>query len=271
MGDALPGGNPGLSMTGPEAPRRDGPSQWAACRFCSHPRARRQVVRRLRRPSRSRRTGIPLRRFRSPCSSRSRSRSTLRVVDLEHCVVGADREAVVAVEAVAARHAAARLEQSRGLVETADDLFERRSPPCQLEERLRRPWRVRVVPRVECSKVAGLAASSGAGVCSRSQASIERAASLPCPTPTVTVRSARTMSPPAKTPGWPVMKPASTSTTRSSITTSGTTSSKETSAPGQGQARASRPRAPRARLSVAGSRPRRAPSARARACRRRRA
>ena len=39
-----------------------------------------------------------------------------------------------------------------------------------------------------------------------------RAAFLPCPTPTVTVRSLGTMSPPAKTPGHPVIKVADTLT-----------------------------------------------------------
>ena len=39
-----------------------------------------------------------------------------------------------------------------------------------------------------------------------------RAAFLPCPTPTVTVRSLGTMSPPAKTPGHPVISDGDTCT-----------------------------------------------------------
>ena len=46
----------------------------------------------------------------------------------------------------------------------------------------------------------------------RSHASISRAARLPCPTPTVTVRSAGTMSPPANTPGQPVISDFDTRT-----------------------------------------------------------
>src|SRR6188472_3616398 len=70
-------------------------------------------------------------------------------LELDHRVVGADAEAVVAVEAVAAREAAARLEEGGRLVEAADDLLERRAPARQLERRLQRTRRVRVVPRVE--------------------------------------------------------------------------------------------------------------------------
>ena len=57
-----------------------------------------------------------------------------------------------------------------------------------------------------------------------------RAACLPWPTPTVTVRSAGTMSPPAKMPAWPVIMRSSTATTPSSISRPGTPSSSERSA-----------------------------------------
>ena len=46
----------------------------------------------------------------------------------------------------------------------------------------------------------------------RKYASISRAARLPCPTPTVTVRSAGTMSPPANTPAAPVISELETLT-----------------------------------------------------------
>ena len=48
-----------------------------------------------------------------------------------------------------------------------------------------------------------------------------RAALLPWPTPTVTVRSAGTMSPPAKIPGWPVIMFGPTWTTPSSTSMPG--------------------------------------------------
>ena len=56
-----------------------------------------------------------------------------------------------------------------------------------------------------------------------------RAASLPWPIATVTVRSAGTMSPPAKIPGWPVIMFGPTSTTPSSTSTPSTPSSSERS------------------------------------------
>ena len=57
-----------------------------------------------------------------------------------------------------------------------------------------------------------------------------RAAFLPWPTPTVTVRSAGTMSPPAKTPECPVIMFGPTATTPSSTSIPGTPSSSERSA-----------------------------------------
>ncbi len=57
-----------------------------------------------------------------------------------------------------------------------------------------------------------------------------RAACLPWPTPTVTVRSAGTMSPPAKIPAWPVIIRSSTFTTPSSTSRPGTPSSSDRSA-----------------------------------------
>ena len=53
-----------------------------------------------------------------------------------------------------------------------------------------------------------------------------RAAFLPWPTATVTVRSLPAMSPPAKMPGWPVIMPASTWIKPASTTSPGTFSSK---------------------------------------------
>ena len=44
-----------------------------------------------------------------------------------------------------------------------------------------------------------------------------RAAFLPCPTPTVTVRSLGTMSPPANTPGQPVINDVDTTTVPSAV------------------------------------------------------
>src|SRR4029079_9960972 len=67
-------------------------------------------------------------------------------------VVRADAEAVVAVEAVAAGKATARLVERGRLVEPLDDLLERRAPPRQLERLLHRARRVRVVPRVELAE-----------------------------------------------------------------------------------------------------------------------
>ncbi len=56
-----------------------------------------------------------------------------------------------------------------------------------------------------------------------------RAAFLPWPTPTVTERSSGTMSPPAKTPGQPVIMFGPTATTPSSTSSPGTPSSSERS------------------------------------------
>ena len=64
----------------------------------------------------------------------------------------------------------------------------------------------------------------------RSQASISRAARLPWPTPTVTVRSAGTMSPPANIPGAPVISEGDTFTVPSrSNSTPGTSRRKPVS------------------------------------------
>ena len=70
-------------------------------------------------------------------------------VELDHGVVGADAVAVVAGEAAAAGQAAAGLEQRRGGVEAAGDLFERGLAARELERRAHGARRVVVVPRVE--------------------------------------------------------------------------------------------------------------------------
>src|SRR6266498_1457519 len=69
--------------------------------------------------------------------------------ELDHRVVGADAVAVVAREAVAARHAASCLEQRVGLVEAADDLLERGAPARDVQPRAHGLRRVAVVPGVE--------------------------------------------------------------------------------------------------------------------------
>ncbi len=55
------------------------------------------------------------------------------------------------------------------------------------------------------SKAASCGRTTGSGAGLDNQASMWRAARLPCPTATVTERSKGTMSPPAKTPGQPVI------------------------------------------------------------------
>ena len=74
----------------------------------------------------------------------------------------------------------------------------------------------------------------------RSHASISRAARLPCPTPTVTVRSAGTMSPPANTPGHPVIRDLDTRTVPS----------RSNSTPGTARMKAASVRCPSARITV---------------------
>src|SRR3982751_3533119 len=75
--------------------------------------------------------------------------------------------------------------------------------------------------------------TSGRGGCvqvsPRSHESTQRAASLPWPIATVTVRSAGTMSPPAKIPEWPVIIRSSTCTTPSEISMPSTPSSSDRS------------------------------------------
>ena len=89
-----------------------------------------------------------------------------------------------------------------------------------------------------------------------------RAAFLPWPMPTVTVRSAGTMSPPAKTPAWPVIMSGPTCTTPSSTSSPATPSSRERSASWPSASTSESASAPRTRRSAAGSRSRPAPSAR---------
>ena len=130
---------------------------------------------------------------------------------LDHRVLRAGAEAAVALEAVAARQAAARL-VGRLLLATArrpPRRSPRRAP--RLELGLLAARGVAEEPQVAACRTspAGAWARSPASA-PRSHASMWRAAFLPCPTPTVTVRSLGTMSPPANTPGQPVISDADT-------------------------------------------------------------
>ena len=126
--------------------------------------------------------------------------------ELDDRVVRADAVAVVALEAVAARQAAARLESALSSSRPPCDLVEasirRRSMSSTGRTVLRR---VGVVPGVELARTSPRSRASARGSIAppRSHASMWRAAFLPWPTATVTVRSAGTMSPPAKMPGAP--------------------------------------------------------------------
>src|SRR5215211_2569603 len=72
-----------------------------------------------------------------------------RLVELDHGVVRAHAEAVVAGEAVAAGEAAAGLEERVGLVEPGDHLVEAGGAAREVELRADRLRRVAVVPGVE--------------------------------------------------------------------------------------------------------------------------
>ena len=116
--------------------------------------------------------------------------------------------------------------------------------------------RVGVVPGVELVEAWRARAWAAARSAKpRSQASMWRAAFLPWPTPTVTVRSAGTMSPPAKIPGWPVIMFGPTCDDAVlDLDARRRRRAARGRPPGRARARASRPRAPRARRSAAGSR-----------------
>src|SRR6266540_4449816 len=79
------------------------------------------------------------------------------LAELDHGVVGADAVAVVAAEAVAARHAAARFVESVRIVEPADDLIEGGAAAGDLELRLDGGGSVGVVPGVELIEADDLA------------------------------------------------------------------------------------------------------------------
>src|SRR5450631_3574224 len=82
--------------------------------------------------------------------------ATLAIVEIEfeplarsqfdHRVVGAHAVAVVAFEAIAARHAAARFEQRAGFGQAAHDLFEGGRPAGELEQRTHRLGRIAEIP-----------------------------------------------------------------------------------------------------------------------------
>ena len=104
-----------------------------------------------------------------------------------------------------------RLPHESGALEEA---FDSSRPPttssnvdCGARRRLRphRPRRIRVVPGVQPGELSWLVLQAVVAA-RRSQASMLRAAFFPCPTATVTVRSAGTISPPAKMPSWPVIR-----------------------------------------------------------------
>src|SRR5690348_6339728 len=73
----------------------------------------------------------------------------LAVGELDDGVVGADAVAVVAAEAVAAGHAAARLVQRRAGVEPAGHLVEGADPPGRLEPGPHGVRRIGVIPGVQ--------------------------------------------------------------------------------------------------------------------------
>ena len=107
-----------------------------------------------------------------------------------HRVVGADAEAVVAGEAVAAGQAATGLEQGRALVEALDDLLERALAADVLEERSDRPRSIGVVPGVELLERRQLRPPAGPPATPRSQLSMHGRPGCPCPIATATIRSA---------------------------------------------------------------------------------
>ena len=122
--------------------------------------------------------------------------------ELEHGVVGADRVAVVAGEAVAAGQAAPRLVAARCRRPGPAPPRRRSTAPRLLQPRPVRARGVLVVPGVQGlvrRQVAGPAPARAAGPAS--QASMLSAARRPWPMATVTERSPATTSPPAKTPG----------------------------------------------------------------------
>jgi hypothetical protein len=69
--------------------------------------------------------------------------------ELDHGIVGTNAVAVVALEAVAAREAPARLIERIGFVESLRDFLEGRAPPHHFEHRPHRFRRVGIVPGVE--------------------------------------------------------------------------------------------------------------------------
>src|SRR4029450_3020004 len=69
--------------------------------------------------------------------------------ELDHGIVGTNAVAVVALEAVAAREAPARLIERVGFIESLRDFLEGRAPPRHFEHRPHRFRRVGVVPGVE--------------------------------------------------------------------------------------------------------------------------
>ena len=184
---------------------------------------------------------------------------------LDHRVVGTHAVAVVALEAVAARQAAPRLEQRVGLVEAAD------APPrrstcggrCPASGRtvLRR---VGVVPGVEL--VEGRRARASAAGRRSCRAARRRCAARPScrgrPRPSRCARTG-TMSPPAKIPGWPVIMLAPTCD-HAVLDRRGRARRRAATGrrPGPAPAPASRPPASRIRRSAAESPCRRAPSSR---------
>ena len=126
--------------------------------------------------------------------------------ELDHRVLRAGAEAAVALEAVPAGQAAARLVARGVRVQAGDDLLERLHPGRRVEGGLLPLAVVAEVPQVQQVQAGHLRAwSCWYAPAPRSQASMLRAAFLPWPTPTVTVRSLGTASPPAKTPGAPVI------------------------------------------------------------------
>src|ERR1039458_7653258 len=72
-----------------------------------------------------------------------------RTTKFDHCIVRTYTEAVVALEAVAARQTTPSLEQCVVLGETTDDLVEGVLASGRLEFGSMRSWRIGVIPGVE--------------------------------------------------------------------------------------------------------------------------
>src|SRR5437773_971628 len=120
--------------------------------------------------------------------------------ELDDGVVGADAVAVVAFEAVAARQAAARFVQRVAFVEAALHFVERGLAANEVERRPHRLRRVGVVPGVELVEARHCVLGLRRSLCAMQPRIDVPRGFLPWPIATVTLRSAGTMSPPAKMP-----------------------------------------------------------------------